>query len=178
MKSNAKIAVQKASLVDALLGGYEYEDTNKSCVQSSAVTLTDACGNEVLGARPANNSIPVVETSLPSTLQAGKEVAVSAAAVLIIPANPFRVTALVQNTGSANLRVGAKGVTATTGYRLLPNQTIIYEEPNVNKDEIWAIREVAVDSVAFVQEETVVISESATLIDPDCNPCDDNKAVA
>src|SRR5438105_1080985 len=110
MKSNANIAVQKASAAAALLGGYAYEDINGDCVQSEAVTLTDACGNEILGPRPANNSIPVVETTLPSTLQAGKEIPVTAAAVLVVPANPFRVTALVQNTGGGNLRVGAAGV--------------------------------------------------------------------
>jgi hypothetical protein len=164
--TNAKIAVQKASVADAFLGGYSYEDAEGDCVQSEAVTLTDACGKEILGPRPAATSIPVVETSLPSTLQAGKESAVTAARVLVIPANTFRTTGLVQNTGDANIRVGPAGVTPTTGYRLVPNQTIIYGEPNVNKDEIWAIREGTTDSVAFAQEETIAIGDSPNVIDP------------
>lgn len=170
--TNAKIAVQKAVVADAFLGGYSYEDAEGDCVQSEAVTLTDACGKEILGPRPAATSIPVVETSLPSTLQAGKEFTVTAAPVLVLAANGFRVTGLVQNTGSANVRVGAAGVTPTTGYRLVPNQTIIYGEPNVNKGEIWAVREGASDSVVFAQEETVVISESPSAIDPPPCPCD------
>jgi hypothetical protein len=185
-KSNAKIGVQKASVAEAFLGGYAYEDHDGNCVQSEAVTLTDACGNEVLGPRPSSSSIPVVETSLPSTLQLGKEYPISAFAVLVLPANAFRVTGLVQNTGDANIRVGPAGVTATTGYRLVPNQTIIYGEPNINKDDIWAIREGSVDSVAFAEEETIAISESASNLRP--GPCtnphhrhtcdDDDEAVA
>jgi len=171
VRSNAKVAVQKATVADAFLAGYEYDDTEGCKVQSEAVTLTDACGNEVLGPRSAATSIPVVETSLPSTLQAGHETPVGAVAVLVIPANAFRSTGLVQNTGGANLRVGAAGVTPSTGYRLVPNQTIIYGEPNVNKDDIWAIREGALNSVAFAQEETIAISESAGAINPD--PCPD-----
>lgn len=171
---NAKIAVQKATTADAFLGGYAFEDTHGDCVQSEAVTLTDACGKEVLGPRPAATSIPVVETSLPSTLQAGRELPVTGTRVLVIPANPFRTTGIVQNTGSANVRVGIAGVTPTTGYRLVPNQTIIYSEPNVNKDAIWAVREGVSDSVVFVQEETIAISESASVVDP--STCADDDA--
>jgi hypothetical protein len=168
-RTNAKIAVQKATNADAFLGGYEYDDADGCAVQSEAVTLTDACGNEVLGPRPAATSIPVVETSLPSTLHLGKEYPIGAVATLVIPANLHREAGLVQNTGNANIRVGPAGVTPTTGYRLVPNQTIIYGEPNVNKDAIWAIREGGVDSIAFAQEETIAIGESAGAIEPP--PC-------
>jgi hypothetical protein len=168
-RPNAKIAVQKATKADAFLGGYEYTDEENCPVQSEAVTLTDACGNEVLGPRPAATSIPVVETSLPSTLHLGQEFPIGAVAVLVIPANLFREAGLVQNLGLSNIRVGPAGVTPSTGYRLVPNQTIIYGEPNVNKDAIWAIREGATDSVAFAQEETIAIGESAGTIDPP--PC-------
>ena len=170
--SNAKIGVQKATNAETFLAGYAYVDEAGECVQSEAVTLTDSCGNEVLGPKPAASSIPVVATSLPSTLHLGEEIAVSSAAVLLIDANPNRTTALVQNTGSANIRVGPAGVTASTGLRVVPNQTVFYEEPNVNKDAIWGIREGTSDSVAFVQEETTVIADSATAITPpSCPTC-------
>ena len=42
----------------------------------------------------------------------------------------------------------------------MPNQTIIYDEPYINKDDVWAIREGASDSIAFGQEETATRSSS------------------
>jgi hypothetical protein len=81
-------------------------------------------------------------------------VAVGVLAVSILPANPARVSAVVQNTGTANIRVGVAGVTATTGIRVLPNGTVTYQNPNCPPGELFAIREGGVDSIAFVVEET------------------------
>ena len=141
------------------------------CVESEAVTLTDSAGNEVLGPKIDKEALPVVVSLQASTLQSGHETAVSAVAVLVIPANPMREAGLVQNTGTANIRVGAAGVTPTTGYRLVPNQTIIYGQPNVNQDDIWAIREGSIDSVAFAQEETVAWPSAG----PPGEPCPPTK---
>jgi hypothetical protein len=136
------------------LATYEFLD-GADCVESEAVTLTDSAGNEVLGPKSDAESIPVVVALQPSTLQLGHETTVTGTAALVLPGNALRAAGLVQNTGNANIRVGPAGVTPTTGYRLVPNQTIIYGQPNVNLDDIWAIREGATDSVAFAQEETV-----------------------
>ena len=77
---------------------------------------------------------------------------------------------LVQNTGDANIRVGPEGVTPTTGYRLVPNQTIVYGQPNVNQGAIWAIREGATDSIAFSQEEVVAWPSAGPPVVP-CPSC-------
>jgi hypothetical protein len=153
---NSFVAVNKASTpTTQKLASYEFLDDKGECVESEAVTLTDAAGNEVLGPKADTDALPVVVALQPSTLQLGHETPVSAIAVLVLPANAMRECGLVQNTGGANIRVGPAGVTATTGYRLVPNQTILYVQPNVNLDAIWAIREGAGDSVAFAQEETI-----------------------
>lgn len=151
---NSFVQVNNATTPGKKLATYEFLD-GEDCLESEAVTLTDSEGNEVLGPKIMTESVPVVVALQASTLLPGKETPVTAAAVKVLSANPMREAGLVQNTGNANIRVGAAGVTATTGYRLVPNQTIIYGQPNVNQDEIWAIREGAVDSVAFSQEETV-----------------------
>jgi hypothetical protein len=174
---NSYVEVNKATTQGGKkLATYEFLDDGANCVESEAVTLTDSAGNEVLGPKPDTEALPVVVALQASTLQLGHETAVSAAAVLIIPANPMREAGLVQNTGTANIRVGPAGVTPTTGYRLVPNQTIIYGQPNVNLDDIWAIREGAVDSVAFAQEETVAWPGGGPPVVP-CPPvrdhCDD-----
>lgn len=173
--TNAKIAVQRATNADAFLAGYAFEDDAGDCVQSEAVTLTDSCGHEILGPKAAHASLPVVATSLPSTLELGDESPVTSAAAMIVAANANRSTALVQNTGTANIRVGPPGVTTTTGLRVVPNQTVFYEEPNVYKGEIWAIAE-SIASVAFAQEETIAIADSAdAFAPPTCPTCKRHK---
>lgn len=151
---NNFVQVNTATTPGKKLATYAFQDGD-DCVESEAVTLTDANGDEILGPRPPATSIPVVATSQPSTLHRGHETRITDKAVVVLHANPHRVTGLVQNTGCGNIRVGRRGVTPTTGYRLAPNQTIIYEEPHVNRNAIWAIREGAMDSVAFAQEESV-----------------------
>ncbi len=154
------------------LATYEFLEDSGNCVESEAVTLTDSAGREVLGPKTAEEALPVVVAQQASELQLGKETPVGGVAALVLPANARRAVGLVQNTGGANIRVGPAGVTATTGYRLVPNQTIIYEQPNVNQDDIWAIREGAVDSVAFAQEETVAWPGAGPAVVP-CPPVDD-----
>ena len=154
------------------LATYEFLD-GADCVESEAVTLTDATGHEVLGPKIATEALPVVVALQASELKLGKETVITGAAVLVIPANPQREAGLVQNTGNANIRVGPAGVTSTTGFRLVPNQTIIYGQPNVNLDEIWAIREGAVDSIAFSQEEVVAWPGSGPPVVP-CPPPDED----
>lgn len=136
------------------LATYEFLDGG-DCVESEAVTLTDSAGNEIRGPKAATEALPVVVALQESTLQLGRETSITDVAVLVLPINPQRASGLVQNTGNANIRVGPVGITATTGFRLVPNQTIIYGQPNVNQGAVWAIREGTLDSVAFAQEELV-----------------------
>ncbi len=154
-RPNSFVQANKATVQGGQkLASYEFLE-GEDCVESEAVTLTDACGDELLGPREPDRSIPVVATFKPSTLHRGHEHEITDVAKIVLHYNPHRVTGLVQNTGCGNIRVGRRGVTPTTGYRLTPNATIIYEEPNVNRDAIYAIREGTMDSVAFAQEETV-----------------------
>lgn len=87
-----------------------------------------------------------------STLVNGHETVVSNIAVSVLAANPLRKTAVVQNVGTANIRVGVAGVTATTGLRLIPDAVVIYDESHITMQELFAIRETASDSIAFAQE--------------------------
>lgn len=168
---NSFVQVNNPTTLGKKLATYEFLD-GADCVESEAVTLTDSAGNEILGPKSKAESIPVVVALQPSTLQSGHEMPVTAVAVIVLSANATRETGLVQNTGNANIRVGAAGVTATTGFRLVPNQTIIYGQPNVNLDDIWAIREGVTDSVAFAQEETVAWPSGGPPVVP-CPPQDD-----
>ena len=148
--------------VGSKLKSYQSVDGGGNTVQSEGVVLEDGTGNELLGQQLAADSLPVVlatdqtpieVTSAPSTLELGAETAVTDPAGILLAANPLRTSAIVQNTGGANIRVGPPGVTATTGVRLIPNAVVEYGEPNVYQGEIWAIREGGSDSVAFAQEE-------------------------
>jgi hypothetical protein len=170
---NSFVEVNKATNVGGKkLATYEFLE-GADCVESEAVTLTDAAGNEVLGPKIDTEALPVVVALQASSLQLGHETPVSAVAVLVLAANPMREAGLVQNTGNSNIRVGPAGVTPTTGYRLVPNQTIIYGQPNVNLDAIWAIREGATDSVAFSEEETIAWPGAGPPVVP-CPPIKDD----
>lgn len=89
------------------------------------------------------------------TLLPGTETPVSNAAVAVLAANASRETAVIQNVGSANIRVGPAGVTATTGTQLTPGATMIFDTPGIVTDAIFAIREGATDSIALGQEVVV-----------------------
>lgn len=88
------------------------------------------------------------------TLNNGAQTAVAAAAVQVLAANVNRKATLIQNVGIGNIRVGVTGVTAITGFRLVSGQIVIFEMPYVPTQAIFAIREGAVSSTAFVQEIT------------------------
>lgn len=107
-----------------------------------------------VGALPAGTNVIGQVTFPTGTLANGTETPVGAAAVSILAANANRKTAIIQNTGVANIRVGVTGVTATTGFRLQPNESIIYDMPFVPTQAIFAIREGAISSTAFAQEIT------------------------
>ncbi len=78
------------------------------------------------------------------------DVAVGGAAVTIVPANANRKSAIVQNTGTANMRVAFDGVapTATLGLQLVPGQWLSLSQPFCPTSAIQAIREGATSTTA------------------------------
>jgi hypothetical protein len=157
---NSSITVNNATSPGKKLATYEF---GSPPVESEAVTLTDGMGNELLGQQAASDSVPVVlasdqspiEIALgTSTLQLGAETAVSSSAVEILAANPDRAWCLVQNTGSANIRVGPAGVGTTTGLRLVTNGVATYDQLGAYQGALFAIAETSAPSVAFAQEST------------------------
>lgn len=111
-------------------------------VISGTVEVTNDVGN------------PLPVTYPTGTLANGAETAVAAAAVQVAAANANRKAILVQNVGTANVRVGVSGVTTTTGFRLVPGQIVILEMPFVPTQAIFAIREGATSSTVLAQEIT------------------------
>jgi len=89
------------------------------------------------------------------TLQNGAQTAVGAIAVIVLPADPNRKASIIQNVGTENIRIGAAGVTSTTGIQLVPGATAIFEAPYIvgTAQDIWAIQESA-PSIAFATEIT------------------------
>lgn len=165
-KPNSFIQVNVAAEPGKKLAMYEFPDPEAppdkadcppDLLQSEAVTLTTGEGVELLGLQLPERSVPVVVADQPEDLHNGKETVVGATAVRLLKGNQDRRTALVQNTGNANIRVGPPGVTATTGLRLVPNAIEIFDVPDVYLGEVWAIREGTADSVAFAQEATATV---------------------
>jgi len=87
-----------------------------------------------------------------SFLANGTETVTGAVAVPVLAANHRRKTGIIQNVGSINVRVGVKGVTPTTGVRLVPDGVMILDEPFVSKQEIWAVSESAGAGLVFTTE--------------------------
>lgn len=87
-----------------------------------------------------------------SALSNGVETAVAGTAVQVLAANTSRKGAIIQNTGVANVRIGITGVTATTGFRLIPGQSATLKKPFVETSAVFAIREGAISSTVFAQE--------------------------
>ena len=82
----------------------------------------------------------------------GNEFAVTnAGAVEILPANPNRRGIIIQNNGTANVRVGPVGVTATSGVRLIPNAIMTASPPFLPINAYFAIAEVG-PTVVFATE--------------------------
>lgn len=98
--------------------------------------------------------VRVVGTA-PSTVNLvnGTESSVTGSAAQILAANTSRKRAVIQNTGTANIRVGITGVTTTTGIQLYPGGSMIIEPPLVDYGAIFAIREGSISSTVFVLEE-------------------------
>lgn len=84
------------------------------------------------------NVTPVYQGGI---LRNGVEVSVTTSATLLIAAYDGRKKLIIQNNGAANVRVGAEGVTATTGLRLLPNAVAIFDMPHVPTSAVYAISE-------------------------------------
>lgn len=169
-KPNSFVQVNTAITPGKKLAMYEFPDPEDGeCLQSEAVTLTTGKGAELLGLQVPAQSIPVIVADQPEDLHNGDEKTVGAAAVKLVDKNPIRITAIIQNVGNANIRVGGPGVTNTSGLRLIPNAIEIFTVPDVYKGEIWAIREGASDSVAFSQETTATIEPQPYDPDPLCD---------
>lgn len=79
-----------------------------------------------------------------------------AGAVSILAANANRKSALITNiTTLATVRIGVSGVTATTGIaRLLPGDILVLTMPYCPDEELFMIREGAVDGTVLVSEVT------------------------
>lgn len=99
---------------------------------------------------PISGSITI--SNVAGTLDNGAETAVAGSAVQVLAANSNRRKLIIQNTGSANVRVGTTGVTTTTGFRLTVGATILFDSPECPTNAIFSIREGAVSSTVFAQE--------------------------
>ena len=136
---------------------YEFPDPNPQdgcepdTLLSEGVTLTTGRGEELLGPKPPERSIPVVVADVPAHLHNGDQKIVGATAVMLLDEDRRRQTGLVQNVGSVNIRVGARGVTSTTGLRLIPNAIEIFGGSDA-KGEVWAVSESGADALVFRQQ--------------------------
>lgn len=78
-----------------------------------------------------------------------------AAAVSILAANANRKSALITNISVATVRIGVSGVTTTTGIgRLLPGEIMVLTMPYCPDEELFMIREGAVNGTVLVSEVT------------------------
>lgn len=136
--------------------------TNLNGAGAAAVNIQDG-GNSITvdGTVAISGTVAVTQSTTPwvvsqqsGTITNGAETAVSSTAVQILASNVNRKKYIIQNTGTANIRVGTTGVTATTGARVVPNGTLLFEMPNCPTQAIFAIRENTTDSIAFAEEIT------------------------
>lgn len=96
----------------------------------------------------------IVNQGIAGTLANGAETAVAGSAVQVLASNSSRKTAIIQNTGLANVRIGISGVTATTGMRIAPGDMILFDMPFCPTGAIFAIREGSISSIVLAQEIT------------------------
>ena len=130
-------------------------DTGAGTDYTAGANLRISAGGgsiEAKGVQAGTSSIPVVGAN--GTLANGAQTTVdnTAGGVQIIAANANRTALIVQNVGTANMRVGVTGVTATTGVRLTPGQ--IWEPQVAPSNAVFAIREGATNTTALAQETT------------------------
>lgn len=87
-----------------------------------------------------------------ASLNNGVEVNVGDTVVELLSANSNRKKLIIQNNGAGDVRIGAAGVSSTTGVRLKRDGVILFENSNCPVNSIHAIREYNQDSVILVQE--------------------------
>jgi hypothetical protein len=142
------LTVDSEQLPPALVGGRLDEN-----IGAWLGATTPTVGQKAMAA-----SIPVTIASdqapIAGTLANGAQTAVSNAAISVLAANANRKTAIIQNVGTADVRVGIAGVGATTWMKLVPNESMIFNMPFCPTGEIFAIRDGAVDSIVLAQEVT------------------------
>lgn len=97
-------------------------------------------------------TLPVQIVPAVLTWQNGTQTVIGSSAVQIIAANSGRKGIIVQNTGSANIRIGLTGVTASTGFQLFPGGSIAFSGDLVITAAVFGIREGSIDSTAYVSE--------------------------
>lgn len=95
-----------------------------------------------------------ITTTSGSNLSNGTETAVSTVAVALVgaPANAARKGLIIQNVGVGDVRIGIAGVTATTGMKLLPGDSIIFTGGATPINALFAIRSASTDSIVLAQE--------------------------
>jgi hypothetical protein len=102
----------------------------------------------------SDQSVITVAQEAASALSNGIETVVAAVAISVLAANSARKAAVIQNTGPANIRVGAAGVTAVTGVRLVMGASITFDMPYCPTVAIFAIRETGANSTVNTIEVT------------------------
>ena len=87
------------------------------------------------------------------TLNNGAETSVGTSATQIVTATAGRRKLIVQNNGSTPVRIGASGVAATTGFRLVAGGSVVFDMPHCPTNAIYAISESGTNAV-LTQEVT------------------------
>lgn len=130
---------------DLQIGAVEIKDATTS-TRSIVTTSTPASTDAGLVVREALN---------PGTPSQAADVTVdgTAGGVTVLAANANRKSAVIQNVGSANMRVSVGGTpTATTGIQLAAGQTLSLRRPHCPTGAIKAIRESSTSTTASVLE--------------------------
>ena len=127
--------------------------TLSAIVAGSGAAGAPAAGVVTVQGIAGGTAQPITDNTT-ATLNNGAEVAVGAAAAVVLAANAARKSALIQNTGAANIRVGTVGVTNVTGFRMVPGAIFTMAPPFDPVNAIYAIREGGIDSIAFGMEVT------------------------
>lgn len=139
--------------------------SNQSTLNTNIATWVGGSAAPTVGQKTMANSLPVVissdqaaipvtTTSAVGTLNNGAETAVAAVAVAVIAAAATRKKLIVQNTGAANARIGAAGVTPTTGIQLVAGGSLVLDGDNCPTNQIFAIREGAISTTIFATDVT------------------------
>lgn len=87
-----------------------------------------------------------------STLRNGATITVTDAATQLLPANGRRRGLILTNTGASEVRIGAEGVTAATGFVLAAGETVTFGWDSVPTNTVFGI-------CAATTSTTVVASE-------------------